>query len=94
VRLDRLLDLLCLFPTRSQAARACAQGRVLVNAAPARSSREIRPGDRIRWRDPLGRLEQEVEILVVPDRRPTRAAAREMVRVLERRVIEDPWARD
>ncbi|MBD3161315.1 MAG: hypothetical protein GF346_03855 [Candidatus Eisenbacteria bacterium] len=91
VRLDALLHALCLFKTRSQANRACADGRVWLNGTIARASRSVRPGDRIRWRDPIGRVEQEVEILEVPRRQVSRAAAREMVRVLERRVIDDPW---
>jgi ribosome-associated heat shock protein Hsp15 len=92
VRLDVLLHALCLFKTRSQATRACAEGRVWLNGSEARASREVHPGDRIRFRDALGRLEQEVEILGVPQGRLSRAQAQEMVRGIAKRIIDDPWA--
>ena len=91
MRIDSLLHALCLFKTRSQASRACAEGRVWLNDAPARSSRTVRPGDRIRWRDHLGRVEQEVEVLEVPSGQVSRAAAREMVRIIASRQLDDPW---
>ncbi len=91
MRIDALLHALCLFKTRSQAARACSEGRVWLNDLPARSSRRARPGDRIRWRDPLGRIEQEVEVIELPTRRLSRAVAKEMYRVLNHRLIDDPW---
>ena len=91
MRIDSLLHALCLFKTRSQASRACAEGRVWLNGAAARSSRSVRPGDRIRWRDRLGRIEQEIEVLEVPSGQVSRAAAREMVRIVSRRQLNDPW---
>ena len=91
MRIDSLLHALCLFKTRSQASRACAEGRVWLNGTPVRSSRVVRAGDRIRWRDHLGRIEQEIEVLEIPTGRLSRAAAREMVRVIARRELDDPW---
>ncbi len=91
MRIDVLLHSLCLFKTRSQAARACADGRVWLNDQPVRASRIVRPGDKIRWRDPLGRFEQEVEILEVPAGQVSRTAARGMVREIAKRAIDDPW---
>ncbi|MDM7914666.1 MAG: S4 domain-containing protein [Candidatus Eisenbacteria bacterium] len=91
MRLDLLLHALCLFKTRSQATKACTEGRVWVNDSVARPSRTIRAGDRIRWRDPLGRYEQEVEILEVPSGQVSRVQAREMVREIGRRALDDPW---
>ncbi len=48
-RLDRAVA--CAFPTliasRAAAKRACKQGRVLVNGAPAEPSRWVHPGDRL-----------------------------------------------
>jgi ribosomal 50S subunit-recycling heat shock protein len=63
-----------------------------LNGSTVRSSHVVRVGDRIRWRDHLGRFEHEVEVLEIPLRNVSRAAAREMVRVIEERRIEDPWA--
>ena len=56
--------------------------------------RSVRAGDRIRWRDPLGRVEQEVEILQLPAGQVSRAAAREMVHVIARRELDDPWSQE
>ncbi len=92
MRIDNLLHTLCLFKTRSQASRACAEGRVWLNGTAVRSSRTVKVGDRIRWRDRLGRLEQEVEVLDIPPKQVSRSAAREMVRMIDSRELEDPWA--
>lgn len=91
MRIDQLLPALCLMKTRSQAGRACDEGRVWLNDAAARSSKVVRSGDRIRWRDPLGRSEVEVEILEVPAGPQSRSTAREFYRELSRRTIDDPW---
>lgn len=90
-RLDRVLSHLCLFKTRSQAAKACDEGRVSVNGEPARSSKIVRASDRIRFLDELGRQEEEVEVLAVPERQASKARARELYRVLSRRRVEDAW---
>jgi len=91
VRIDLLLHALCLFKTRSQATKACAEGRVWLDGQPARASREVRPGSRVRWRDALGRTEEEVEVVEVPERQVSRAAAKDCYREVFKRVIEDPW---
>jgi ribosomal 50S subunit-recycling heat shock protein len=88
MRIDLLLSRLCLQKTRSQAARACDEGRVWLNGQPARSSREVRPGDHVRYLDRLGRVEEEVVILAIPQGSVSRIAAREMYRVIERRLPE------
>ncbi len=46
-RLDTWLDVACVFPTRSAAARACDGGKVAVNGERAKPHRKIRPGDRL-----------------------------------------------
>jgi ribosome-associated heat shock protein Hsp15 len=92
VRVDLVLHALCLFKTRSQATRACAEGRVWIDGAPARASRAVRPGNRIRWRDPLGRSEVEIEVLDLPARQVSKADAKGYYREVSKRLIEDPWA--
>ena len=47
VRLDVWLDVACLFPTRSQAAVACAGGKVDLNGHAAAAHKLVRPGDRL-----------------------------------------------
>jgi ribosomal 50S subunit-recycling heat shock protein len=91
LRIDLLLHALCLFKTRSQAARACSEGRVWLNDAIIRPSHMVQAGDRIRWRDPLGRTEQEVEILEIPVGRVSKVTARSLVREIQSRLIDNPW---
>lgn len=93
MRIDLVLHSLCLFKTRSQASRACAEGRVWLNGVNVRSSHVVRPGDRIRWIDPLGRTEREVEVLEVPATQLSRSDARASVREIMNRPIDDPWVR-
>jgi len=47
VRLDVWLDVACLFPTRSQAAAACAGGKVDLNGHAASAHKKVRVGDRL-----------------------------------------------
>jgi ribosome-associated heat shock protein Hsp15 len=47
VRLDVWLDVACLFPTRSQAAAACAGGKVDLNGHAAAAHKLVRVGDRL-----------------------------------------------
>lgn len=93
MRIDRVLHSLCLFKTRSQASRACADGRVWINGATVRASHAVRVGDRIRWIDPLGRLEREIEVLELPAGQLSKADARAHVREIGHRVVDDPWVR-
>ena len=75
VRIDQLLHWLCLTPSRSLAGRACREGRVLVNGAVVRPSREVRPGDRIGLHDPLRTTLRELELLELPARQASRKDA-------------------
>jgi ribosome-associated heat shock protein Hsp15 len=47
VRLDVWLDVACLFPTRAQAAAACAGGKVDLNGHAAAAHKSVRVGDRL-----------------------------------------------
>lgn len=91
MRIDLLLSRLCLFKTRSQAGKACDAGRVRLNGAPARASREVRSGDRIVFRDQFERHEQEVEILGIPEGPVSKEEARRLYLTLSRREIADAW---
>jgi len=74
-RLDIWLDIACLFRTRSEAQKACKIGRVGVNGQPAKSHREIKPGDEIVISRPLGR-KQTVVVQELAERHIARADAR------------------
>ncbi len=53
MRLDLWLDIACLFKTRSEAQKACKNGKIDVNGQPAKPHRELKVGDEIVR--PLGR---------------------------------------
>jgi ribosome-associated heat shock protein Hsp15 len=74
-RLDVWLDIACLFPTRSEAQKACKIGRVDVNGQPAKPHREIRPGDEIVISRPLGQ-KQTVVVQGLAERHVAKAEAR------------------
>ncbi len=77
LRLDVWLDVACLFRTRSEAQKACKSGKVEVNDQPAKPHRELRPGDTLSIKRPLGRR-QRVVVKSLADRHIAKAEAREL----------------
>lgn len=77
LRLDVWLDVACLFRTRSEAQQACKSGRVEVNDQAAKPHRDLRPGDTISIKRPLGRR-QRVVVKALADRHIAKAEAREL----------------
>jgi ribosome-associated heat shock protein Hsp15 len=77
VRLDIWLDVACLFRTRSEAQRACRNGKVDVNGATAKPHREIRAGDRLTINRPFGRT-QIVVVKALAETSVAKAAARQL----------------
>jgi ribosome-associated heat shock protein Hsp15 len=75
IRLDVWLDVACLFRTRSEAQKACRNGKVDVNGTTAKPHREVRVGDRLRIARPLGRI-QLVVVRGLADRHIAKADAR------------------
>ena len=69
------LDVACLFRTRSEAQKACRNGKVDVNGTTAKPHREVRIGDRLRIARPLGRI-QLVVVRGLADRHIAKAEAR------------------
>lgn len=63
VRLDKWLWAARLYKTRALAAEEISHGRVEVNGQPAKPGREVRPGDRIAWRQASLRRELVVKAL-------------------------------
>jgi ribosomal 50S subunit-recycling heat shock protein len=93
VRLDLFLKTARLVKRRVVAQSLCEAGRVLVNGREARSSREIRTGDRIAVHYAARTV--DIEVLIVPER-PGRMNSPDLYRVLsETRVSggEEPWKR-
>src|SRR3954468_16689992 len=75
VRIDVWLDVACLFRTRSEAQKACKAGKVYVNGQPSKPHREIKSGDEIEIRRPLGRT-QRLVVYAVADSHIARKDAR------------------
>jgi ribosome-associated heat shock protein Hsp15 len=75
IRLDIWLDVACLFKTRSEAQRACKNGKVDVNGQTARPNRMVRAGDELEIGRPFGR-KQRIRIRAVADRHVAKADAR------------------
>jgi ribosome-associated heat shock protein Hsp15 len=75
VRIDVWLDVACLFRTRSEAQKACKAGKVYVNGQPSKPHREVKSGDEIEIRRPLGRT-QRVIVYAVADKHIARKDAR------------------
>jgi len=84
MRLDAYLKLSRLVPRRSGAKDLCDAGGVTVCGHVAKAGREVRSGDRVTVRLPAREL--TVEVLALPTGRSvSRAAARDLYRLLEER---------
>ncbi len=65
MRLDKYLKVSRLIKRRTVANEACDGGRVTVNGAPAKASREVKPGDVIELR--TGARTVKVEVVSVAE---------------------------
>jgi len=77
VRLDVWLDVACLFKTRSEAQKACRNGKIDVNGVPAKPNRHLRVGDEIEIGRPFGR-KQRIVVREIAARHVAKADARKM----------------
>jgi ribosome-associated heat shock protein Hsp15 len=75
IRLDLWLDIACLFKTRSEAQKACKNGKIDVNGQTAKPHRDIKPGDEIVVVRPLGRR-QRVVVQAITDKHLPKGEAR------------------
>ncbi len=74
-RLDVWLDVACLFKTRSEAKRACENGKVEVNGQAAKPNRLVRDADRLRIRRPFG-SHQDVVVRLALSRHVSKSEAK------------------
>ena len=81
MRLDLWLDIACLFKTRSEAQKACKNGKIDVNGQPAKPHRVIKPGDEIVIHRPLGRR-QRLVVVAIAEKHLPKAEARELYKDL------------
>lgn len=79
MRLDKYLKVSRLIKRRTVANEACDGGRVAINGAPAKASREVKPGDVIEIR--FGERVTKVEVVSVSEN-ATKADAPAMYREL------------
>ena len=80
MRVDVYLNAVCILKSRSMAKEACDRGKVTLNGEPAKGSRTVSAGDRVRL--DLGVRVLEVEVVDVPPRRVSRKDAPDYYRVL------------
>jgi ribosome-associated heat shock protein Hsp15 len=80
VRLDLFLKRACLVKHRSEAKRACDNGIVSVDGQAAKASRNVAEGQRVRIAF-IDRL-LEVEILSLPQKSVSKAAAKSLYTVV------------
>ena len=77
VRLDIWLDVACVFKTRSEAHKACRDGKIDVNGQSAKPNRRLRVGDEIEIGRPLGR-KQRLKVLGLAEHNVAKAEARKL----------------
>lgn len=75
VRLDVWLDVACVFRTRSEAQKACRNGKVEVNGHTAKPNRRLRVGDELEIGRPYGR-KQRLKVVALAERHLPKADAR------------------
>lgn len=77
VRLDVWLDVACLYRTRSEAQKACQNGKVEVNGQAAKPKRRLRVGDELQIKRPFGR-QQRVAVRALAERHIAKADAKRL----------------
>ena len=81
MRLDLWLDIACLYKTRSEAQKACKNGKIDVNGQAAKPHRELKIDDEITVHRPLGR-QQRVVVRTLAEKHESKAEARELYKDL------------
>ena len=77
VRLDIWLDVACIYRTRSEAQKACRNGKIDVNGQSAKANRKLRIGDTLEIGRPFGR-KQTLKVAALADRHVAKAEARKL----------------
>lgn len=85
MRVDLALKYLCIARSRSLAKHLCEEGRVSVNGAAVRAAGRVAAGDRLRIQ--LEHTFLDIEILHVPSKQLSKAAAPDYYRVIESRPV-------
>ena len=88
MRLDQFLKISRLVPRRSLAQEFCDAGLISVNGATAKSSKEIKEGDRIEIRR-RNRITNVVVRNVPATKQVSKGSAGELYQVVEEKLLED-----
>jgi ribosome-associated heat shock protein Hsp15 len=85
VRLDLLLNYLCLVKSRTRAKEAVVSGKVKVGGVSVKPSREVREGEVLHIFYPAKEL--VLEIVELPERQVSRKRAGDYYRVIRERIL-------
>jgi len=80
MRVDLFLKKVCVLKSRTLAREACDRGKVLLDGEPAKGSRTVAPGNRLRL--DLGVRVLEIEVLAIPGKSVSKKQAPDYYRVL------------
>jgi ribosome-associated heat shock protein Hsp15 len=90
LRLDLFLKNVCLAKSRAIASKAIDEGRVSLNGAKVKASREVRAGDVLEI--VVGRSFRKLKVLGVPSGQLSKAVSKDFYSVLdEQQIADDPW---
>jgi ribosomal 50S subunit-recycling heat shock protein len=87
MRVDLLLNKLCLTKTRTIAKTACDKGLVSINGKAAKASSEVKAGDLIRFR--LYGFDHELRLEEVPSGNVAKASAASFYTLLSRTALDN-----
>lgn len=83
MRIDQLLNKLCLFKTRSMAKKACDLGLVALNGKVSKASAEVHPQDEIRYT--VYNWQYTVRINAIPQGNVSKASSGEYFELLKKK---------
>ncbi|KPJ61187.1 MAG: hypothetical protein AMJ46_02415 [Latescibacteria bacterium DG_63] len=81
MRIDLFLKKVCIVKSRSAAAKLCQKQKITVNGRPAKSSKEIRPDDKISVA--LGSKELTFSVVALPEGNVSKTQAPSFYRVID-----------
>ena len=85
MRIDQLLNKLCLTKTRSIAKNACDKNLVEINGKPAKASAEVKAGDQVRFR--LYGFEYRITITQIPTGNVSKVSAPKFYEIVSRTAL-------
>ncbi|MBN1479906.1 RNA-binding S4 domain-containing protein [candidate division KSB1 bacterium] len=87
-RIDKWLNIACLFKTRSKASKACDERRVKVNGVVAKPATLVKSGDEITLKSPGGKF-VTLQVLAISRRNVSAKDAKSLYKVKELELSEE-----